>query len=184
MIELLMTMAVILLLAGLLGFHLAGVRERARRLECMNNLRQVGLGIKQYATDNLELFPESGTNSVETHFKLISNNVQNIGKIFRCPSDFTRTGATLVTSMLATNISFGYTRGLSDGSPINVPLAFDRGVGAIPTDSSLSNFVGQSWAITSPHKVDGGNVLFSGGYIQFFGTFPDNVGMTNKVSLP
>jgi prepilin-type N-terminal cleavage/methylation domain-containing protein len=182
LIEMLAVMLIIGILANLLVWSLAGVRERARRLQCMNNLRQIGLAVKVYASDYHDLFPESGNPAVETHFRLLSNMLQNIGLVFKCPSDFNTLATNSVIGLQAANISFGYVRGLKDTDSINVPMAFDKGVDAVPSGSLLTSFVGKAWIDTSAHKTDGGNVLYSGAYVAFDATFPDNVGYTNVVT--
>lgn len=58
LIELLVVMAVIGILAALLLPSLASAKERARRTQCMNNLRQINLGLIMYGNDSHDRLPE------------------------------------------------------------------------------------------------------------------------------
>ncbi|MDB6022695.1 MAG: N-terminal cleavage protein [Pedosphaera sp.] len=60
LIELLVVIAIIAILAGLLLPALAGAKQRARTIQCISNLRQVGLSMRMYADDFNGLHPESG----------------------------------------------------------------------------------------------------------------------------
>lgn len=62
LIELLVVIAIISILAAILFPVFGRARENARRAGCMNNLKQIGLGIMQYVQDYDERYPAQ-TNS-------------------------------------------------------------------------------------------------------------------------
>src|SRR5271154_2696316 len=60
LIELLVVIAIIAILAAMLLPALASAKQRAWTTSCTSNLHQVGLGMRMFADDNTELYPESG----------------------------------------------------------------------------------------------------------------------------
>src|SRR2546428_10852813 len=57
LLELLVVIAVIAILAALLFPSLGRAKAKAQRTACMNNLRQINLGVRMYADDSSDAFP-------------------------------------------------------------------------------------------------------------------------------
>ncbi|HUE36658.1 MAG TPA: type II secretion system protein [Candidatus Acidoferrum sp.] len=95
LIELLLVIAVIAILAALLLPVLSRARNSARRTTCLNNLRQINLGIHMYCDDSYDTTPKTaGTNSPWDAYKeLVKNYIGLSGpssphdRIFACPAD-------------------------------------------------------------------------------------------------
>lgn len=60
LVELLTVIAIVGILAGLILAALASSREKARSIQCLNNLRQWGLAYQLYAADNNDFLPRRG----------------------------------------------------------------------------------------------------------------------------
>jgi prepilin-type N-terminal cleavage/methylation domain-containing protein len=101
LIELLVVIAIIAILAALLLPALANAKSRAKRIDCINRLRQVGIGWRMWALDNNSKFPwqlemaDGGSKDSEDwtdHFRLASNQIAST-KILICPDDLDKTAA-------------------------------------------------------------------------------------------
>ena len=60
LIELLVVIAIIAILAAMLLPALASAKARAQRMQCLNNMRQCGLGFQVFASDHNVMMPPAG----------------------------------------------------------------------------------------------------------------------------
>ena len=81
LIELLVVIAIIAILAALLLPTMVSAKERAKRVNCKNSLRQFGLALHMYGNDNNQWLPSGAPNKPnppnDDHLPVISNATSN-----------------------------------------------------------------------------------------------------------
>jgi prepilin-type N-terminal cleavage/methylation domain-containing protein len=187
LIELLVVIAVIAILAGLLLPALGRAKDQGKRVVCVNNLKQIGVSYRAWASDHDSKFPwkidqaegggkPNGTDNakVNLQFSFVSNDLV-VPKILLCPSDVLRRDpATNFSTIALTNISYCLGNEADEQRASNI-LAADRNlwgfdfiglpdnINCFVLSSSSSGALTANWRRGFCHGANRGVVVLSDG---------------------
>jgi prepilin-type N-terminal cleavage/methylation domain-containing protein/prepilin-type processing-associated H-X9-DG protein len=194
LIELLVVIAIIAILASLLLPALAKAKDKAKAIECLNNVKQWGYAFWMYGDDNDEFFPYEGNvgDPIDTSFNIEAwynstpeyasgqalTNLYALGmpplpgtkSLFTCPS--VKKGPTTPPDRTTPFFMYGFNNRMDP----NGPAQFKRSVCEKPTDTvtftenSENNFPSTSGRFTPARHNLRANLAFADGHAQSIGT--------------
>jgi prepilin-type N-terminal cleavage/methylation domain-containing protein len=174
LIELLVVIAIIAILAAMLLPALAAAKRKAQKINCVNNLKQVGLAFRLWSGDNSDKYPQKlsfssggasenvqhGTVAATTALNpvqvfMVMSNELSTPKVVYCPSDSYRGQAANVFSYTApaTGPTF---------NPCTAPTA-TAAASKLSANSACSYFVNGDATEADPQYILDGDVNIGAG---------------------
>ncbi len=183
LIELLVVIAIIALLAAILFPVFARARENARKSSCSSQVKQLGLGIKQYMQDYDDTFPADGRAVASQPLTGWAYTIQPYLKseqLLQCPSDSATvvlgpTTAKLEDRAILPNFTdYAYNFNLGSGTladaqverQANVVMLGDASAGTASSAAAYS--VSKPQGTIGPRRhLEGGNYIFADGHVKW-----------------
>jgi prepilin-type N-terminal cleavage/methylation domain-containing protein/prepilin-type processing-associated H-X9-DG protein len=197
LIELLVVIAIIAILASLLLPALAAAKQNAWKSSCISNLKQIGLGMRMFADDNDDHYPQSGgsitwnladpNSPTNGWMEQIYGYVQNTN-VYHCPGNAqlppqNRSPFNYFNGVRAAYVAAGDQRAAVNGRQILFPAAYVLSGDTIDTgqyflvadddkDDYSQNCVGG--AVNGTPVVEwqahdkGQNILFADGHVKWY----------------
>ena len=163
LIELLVVVAIIAILAAMLLPALAAAREKARRSNCMNQLKQMATGLSSYASDYQNYYPCWPGVDHDGHKDLQDDGNGNFAGAERGLFKESRLGITQESARYWQNTDYG-------GSMQYTIFELNRGVG---NWRSIGACVNESESSPTPNGVDDMIVPFKLGVLLYAGYLSD-----------
>lgn len=181
LIELLVVMVIVSILCAILVPSLQSAKQRAKRLQCLSNIRQIGIGIEYYKEDHEQYYPFRPPTSVSWADKNVLMNVLGSNYfraswgIFRCPANNNPLDPNLRTNSLGGRMDFEINSGVfgmnfhgtnSNGNRISLP-AFCNVLFDWPPPNYWQGLGGFVPTAEMPHAAAGMNVYFADGHASW-----------------
>ena len=193
LIELLVVMAIISILASLLLPSLSLAKERARRIQCVSNQRQISMALRMWSDDNRFRYPwettadnggSQGSCCAWVHFNVAGSEMVT-AKILACPSDPDRYAAWNFTGTntgcLAWNGNYAVSYFVGLDATLNRPMMHllgDRNVTGLESQCCAPTYVSNlvTWLMPSNNPGwdmsihrSAGNVALADGSVAEYG---------------